>query len=334
MLALEGAGFLPELASELRCYDGAGNAAEQARLITAAKGEIDRLIGQWQQERPDVWVTYHNYYKAPDLLGPAVCRALDIPYVLIEATRAHKRLTGPWADFAAKAEAASDAARAILYQTAHDEEALRKYRVNDQALVHLPPFLPIPSVPAAASPDRSARMLSVGMMRAGDKQKSYQIIAEALAHLDRDDWQLDIAGDGPVRAEIEKLMAPFGSRVRFLGQLDKTSLATAYENAALMLWPGVNEAYGMVFLEAQAAGLPLVTQDRAGVRDVAFGGPHPWPDTGPRALARRIDHLMSDPALRKREGRNCRETVERNNMLSAAQTTLRATLTPLLGASA
>src|SRR5258708_24281091 len=48
-------------------------------------------------ERPELWFTYHLYYKAPDWLGPAVSEALGIPYVIAEASYAPKRAHGPWA---------------------------------------------------------------------------------------------------------------------------------------------------------------------------------------------------------------------------------------------
>ena len=95
-------------------------------------------------------------------------------------------------------------------------------------------------------------MLTVGMMRHGDKLASYQILSEALAHL-TGDWHLNIAGDGPARRQVEALMAPFGQRVRFLGLLDRKELQRVYQQSSLLAWPGVNEAYGMIYLEAQAA---------------------------------------------------------------------------------
>ena len=49
-------------------------------------------IKNWQ---PDLWFTYHMFYKAPDLIGPKVSSTLKIPYVLAEASHAPKRADGP-----------------------------------------------------------------------------------------------------------------------------------------------------------------------------------------------------------------------------------------------
>lgn len=324
-----------ELVSELQVHDKSGDATRQAALCTRARAETDRLIGALDRRRPALWVTYHNYYKAPDLLGPAVCTALDLPYVQIEASRARKRLTGPWAEFAARAEAATDAADLVFYLTSHDLITLERHVPPGQRLVNLPPFLPRQDLPAAADCAAPGRpMLAAGMMRAGDKLASYALIAETLAHLGDTDWRLHIAGDGPARPQVAALMAPFGDRVRFLGQLDAQAMARAYDAAALFLWPGVNEGFGMVYLEAQAAGLPVVAQDRPGVRDVLAPGDYPAPQAGPTALARRIGTLLGDAALRHRLGTAARRAIAENHLAGRARTTFWSAVAPLLEARA
>ncbi len=325
MQVIAAGGACVELVSELRIYDKHGQTERQSALRDLARQEVQRLL----KDMPpvDLWVTYHNYYKAPDLIGPALARARAIPYVQIESTRASSRLTGPWASFAQSAHDAADAADTIFYFTANDFITLDRDRFGAQALVHLPPFLPLHALPEAST--LTGPMLSVGMMRAGDKLSSYRIIAETLSHL-QGDWQLEIAGDGPARPEVEALMAPFGRRVRFLGQLARQDLTTAYGRASLFLWPGVNEAFGMVYLEAQAHGLPVVAQDRPGMRDVLAAAHHPAPQDGPEALARQIDRLLSDPALRAQRGMQARHMIEAHHLAPAASACFWQAVTPLL----
>ena len=280
------------LASELRLFDKAGDAALQKDLKARAAAEVTRLLDALKPAPPSAWVTYHNYYKAPDLIGPAVSAALGIPYILIEATRARKRLTGPWADFAHHAERATDAADLVFYFTAHDKTALVAHKPEGQRLVHLPPFLPMSDLPPRTRVDEDAPMLTVGMMRPGDKLASYRLIADTLTLL-QGNWSLTIVGDGPARPEVEALMAPFGNRVRFTGALARDALADAYTSARLLFWPGVNEAFGMVYLEAQAHGLPVVAQDRPGVRDVLAQPDQPSPKDGAEGLRRKIDDVTN-----------------------------------------
>ena len=324
MAALRAGGKTVTLTSELRLFDGRGDAAQQDKLFESARQETARILANPEAKSWRVWLTYHNYYKAPDLIGPVVSRALNIPYILIESSRARKRLTGPWARFAEQAEAASDAAHTIFYVTLRDSETLIRDAPQVQALRHLPPFLARPDLPLVSS--LTGPMLCVGMMRPGDKLASYTLVAQALAALPAStDWRMDIAGDGPAREEIAKMMAPFGDRVRLHGLLDADALAGLYAQASLLVWPGVNEAFGINYLEAQAAGIPVVAQDRPGVRDVVFA-PMCRVDEGPTAIAKAIEHLISDPVARRNIGTRARTRIGTHHLLGAATETLLDTI--------
>src|ERR1700720_1430254 len=98
--ALRLAGHDPFTVSRLRSFDAVGEEAHQRQIAARGQEIAGELIAQWRaqpQTAPDLWFTYHLYYKAPDWIGPAVCEALDIPYVVAEASVAMKRATGPWA---------------------------------------------------------------------------------------------------------------------------------------------------------------------------------------------------------------------------------------------
>ncbi|MEM7440931.1 MAG: glycosyltransferase family 4 protein [Pseudomonadota bacterium] len=275
------------VASDLRSRDGAGEKAVQQSIYDASEKELNRL----ESYNFDAWITYHNYYKAPDLIGPVYSKRKGIPYLLIEATRAQKRLTGAWADFAASAEAASDAADTVFYLTDHDFEALSQYRPPHQKLVHLRPFLNQDTLPAGKTPAASLELLAVAMLRFGDKLESFTALAEALRLVSRTDWTLRIIGDGPARAQVETLFAEFGQKVQFLGQASPTEVSKAMARASCLVWPGVNEAFGMVYLEAQALGLRVIAEDRPGVRDVVGPTGQMAPQSDPASFAALIDAL-------------------------------------------
>ena len=309
------------LASTLRSRDGRGSASDQTLILDAAATEATNLIRKGRAAGWRAWITYHNYYKAPDLLGPAVTTALGIPYLQVESTRAQKRLTGPWAQFAHAAEVASDAADVIFYLTKRDAFALERDAPDRQKLRHLAPFLPRTKAPSQSP--CTGPILSVGMMRPGDKLSSYHLISETLTHLKTNDWHLRIAGDGPAWADVKALFAPFGDRVLFLGALDAEPLAQVYAQSALLLWPGVNEAFGLSYLEAQAHGLPVVAQNRPGVCDVLAPGAHPTPEEGTPALAQRLQRLLDSPQERITQGAAARSHVAENHLLPSAAETLR-----------
>jgi hypothetical protein len=301
-----------------------GDAATQARICEQAAAEIPVLIAQGQTEKWRAWISYHNYYKAPDLLGPAVAGALGIPYLQIESTRARKRLQGPWQRFAKAAEDAADAASVIFHVTERDGVALHRDAPPGQQLLPLAPFLSRHELPATGT--RQGPMLAVGMMRTGDKLASYRIIAETLALLPSGAWSLVIAGDGSERRTVETMMAPFGDAVRLLGALTPPQMDDAYRRASLLFWPGVNEAFGLAYLEAQAHGLPVVAQDRPGVRDVLAPDAYPPPDRGAHSLAGMLRTLLADDALRRQKGDAARAHVAAKHLLPSAAAQLRAGL--------
>ena len=313
------------LVTELKVFDKKGYAQTQALLRQKADLEIKRLLADMPPM--DLWVTYHNYYKAPDLIGPTVARARNIPYIQIESTRAMRRLNGPWADFAQAAHSAADAAKVIFYLTENDLITLKRERFQDQKLEPLAPFLPLDTLPSASS--QSGPMLSVGMMRAGDKLASYQIIADSLQNL-KGDWKLQIVGDGPTRSEVEALMAPFGPRVQFLGEMGREELSQIYQQASLFLWPGVNEAFGMVYLEAQSHGLPVVAQDRPGMRDVLAPGVYPAPEQGPAVLTQQMQLLLDTPDRRRKLGKKARDFIAASHLAPAASTRFWQAVTPFI----
>jgi glycosyltransferase involved in cell wall biosynthesis len=326
MTAIAAQGDTVELASSLRLYDKTGDTRFQTQLHEAAEREAERLVTELPTNTA-LWVTYHNYYKAPDLLGPRVSAARGIPYVQLESTRATSRLTGPWAGFAKAAHNACDAADVIFYHTANDLITLERERFGLQKLIELPPFLPAEDLPEASSCD--GPVLTVAMMRHGDKLASYEILAQTLAHVEGQ-WALNIVGDGPARPEVEAMMARFGSKVRFLGQLDRAAVQMCYDTASILLWPGVNEAYGMIYLEAQASGIPVVAQDRPGVRDVLLPSTYPTTETGPAGLAAHLQSLLSDHTRRLKTGAEARAYVAARHLLPNATETFWKAVRPLI----
>jgi glycosyltransferase involved in cell wall biosynthesis len=330
--ALERAGFGVFLASRLRTRDGTGDPVAQDALKRAAEAEAARLIEGLSEQPPALWFTYHCYWKAPDLVGPRVAAALGVPYVVAEGSRAPRRLAGPWAGFAAAAEAALDAAAVIFWPTERDLPALEAAQPPGQRLVRLRPFTAL-GAPALrpVSAHGPLRLVTVAMMRPGDKLDSYAALAAALARATDADWMLTIVGDGPAEAEVRAAMAPLGDRVHFAGRRNaRPELHAEYEAADLLVWPGVNEAFGMVYLEAQAMGRACVAEDRPGVRDVLAPSCPRVPPGDADAFAAAVRRFCADRAALADAGAAARAHVVAHHGVNAAATTLRDTLAPLL----
>ena len=107
-------------------------------------------------------------------------------------------------------------------------------------------------------------------MREGDKLASYRILAAALERLQHLPWRLDVVGDGEAREEIVATVRLPGATgaVSRRRSTSRSDLRALYEAADLFVWPAVNEAYGMVLLEAQALGCPVVAGAYGGVASV------------------------------------------------------------------
>ena len=326
--ALRRAGAAPELASTFRSHSAQPDPVRFAKLRAEGEAEAARLIQAYQSrplhQRPRLWFTYHLYYKAPDHLGPRVAAALGAPYLVAEASRSPKRLRDAWAESAADAEAALDLADVILCLTERDRPALVEQLLSTQHLQMFPPFLDAgrrpPPKPAPTPP---YRLLTVAMMRPGDKLASYRTLTAALTALAArggPDWVWEIIGDGPAQAEVAAMTAPLGDRVRLLGRIDdEMELRVRYGAADLLLWPGVGEAFGMTYLEAKAMETAALAEDRPGVRDVlSGGGGRLAPPDRPDLFADAIADLLREPAALRAIGREGRADVIARHGLDAA----------------
>ena len=347
--ALGLAGHEVEIAARLRSWNARPDPARQARLERIGQAMAERLLRRYRARpaaaRPRAWLTYHLYYKAPDWIGPRVAAGLGIPYLLAEASLAEKRANGPWARGHRATVAALERAAAVISLNPVDAECLP----DPDRVRPIKPFLDAAPFRAAAAQRREARtataaahgldparpwLLAVAMMRPGDKLASYRLLGDALARLDGLgldglDWQLLVAGDGPARAEVEAAfdaLAP--DRVRFLGEMAPHDLPILAAACDLMVWPALNEAYGMALLEAQAAGLPVVAGHGGGVAAVVRDG-----ETGrltapgdARAFAEAVRGLLEAPGTRRAMAEAAVAAVAAEHDLSAAAGRLDAVL--------
>lgn len=325
MAALKQAGHEVTLASVFRSRDGAGDGDRQRRLRHLGERLASRYLARESVRRPDLWFTYHLYYKAPDWIGPLVSRALDIPYVIAEASHAPKRAGGAWSIGHEGAEAAIRAADRIVGINRANTPCVLPLLDDPARLIPLAPFLdtlPFATTrPATPATGDGPRLMSVAMMRPGDKLASYRVLADTLARLKDQPWRLEIIGDGPARPEIEALMAPLGpGRVQFLGARSAEDMPTQLARADIFVWPAINEAYGMALLEAQAAGVPVVAGDAGGVGEIVDHGATGLlaPEGDAAGLADALDSLLGDPARRDQMARAAIDKVARRHSLEFA----------------
>jgi teichuronic acid biosynthesis glycosyltransferase TuaC len=123
-----------------------------------------------------------------------------------------------------------------------------------------------------------------------------------------------IVGDGPERPALEALAARLGvaERVELCGQLDPAQALARMRRCTLFAMPSTEEAFGVAYIEAMAAGLPAIgCRGEPGPEEIAKAGDGfvLVPPGDIERLSQRIDELLSDRDRLREAGRRARATV-------------------------
>jgi len=125
--------------------------------------------------------------------------------------------------------------------------------------------------------------------------------------------RLVLVGDGPARAELERYFANLP--VTFMGYLRGERLSQAYASADIFVFPSRLETFGLVVIEAMAAGLPVVAARVGGVGDMVSEGVNGYSfESGDRAmLLEGVRKIARDRATMRRMGQQARAYAERQS---------------------
>jgi glycosyltransferase involved in cell wall biosynthesis len=332
--ALALAGHEPFVAARLRSYDRCGEPRRQARLAGLGEQLARRFCRHCRGAPPDLWFTYHLYHKAPDWIGPGVADALGLPYVVAEASHAEKQAHGRWAPGHRAVAAAIRRADLVIGLNPADRAGVLPLLVDPARWFPLGPFLDAAPFEAKSRriTDGPPRLITVAMMRHGDKLASYRLLGAALRQVLDLPWSLEIVGDGPARGAVADAFAGCGGRLHWTGAIDAASVAGRLAAADLFVWPAINEAVGMALLEAQASGLPVVAGAAGGVAATVICGTTGLlvPPGDADAFAAAVRRLLRDPAMHARFGNAARRHVRCAHDLPAAARRLAAALAALV----
>lgn len=185
--------------------------------------------------------------------------------------------------------------------------------------------MPNPVMPAigAARPesDKLRRvLLNVGRL---DPQKDHGTLIRAFAALaeHHPDWELRIFGEGPLRKELERQVGALGLQERIRMPGTTRDIGAEYRQADAFVISSRYEAFGLVTAEAMSYGLPAVGfADCPGTNELIEDGvtgllADGMPDR-PTSLARQLESLMSNSALRRKLGDMGKAFVERRFSLA------------------
>ena len=292
--------------------------------------EYRRAVDLCRRWNPHLWLTYHTYYKAPDLLGPGVCKRLDLPYLIFQgiySTKRRRRMqTAPGFYLNRRALLAADH---LFTNRRLDEANLLRLR-GRRCISYVPPGIFPHAFVKDLEAGRQLRrqwgvedeavILSAAMFRRDVKTQGLLWLLECLGTLASAGrrFRLVIAGDGPCRGELEAAAGRHHpGRVRFVGRIPRGRMAGFYSAGDLFAFPGIRESLGMVFLEAQACGLPVVAFANGGIPEVVADGESGFltPPFDRRRFAARVDELLADEDLRSRMGRAAERRVRAHHDL-------------------
>lgn len=297
-------------------------------LLVARKQAAERA----RRSTADIWLTYHAYYKAPDLLGPSIAARLHIPYVIFQgayATKRRKKLrTRPGYLLNKKS---LRAANHVFTNKRVDLHNLGRL-LPPQRISYVAPGIVLedfPFDPQARSTlrqewnvDTEPVVVSAAMFRPGIKADGLSCVIRACGRLHRNGrpLHLAIAGDGKERNRLRALAdAHLPGKVTFVGKIPRKDMYRFYSAGDIFAFPGIRESLGMVYLEAQSCGRPVVAFQNGGIPEVVRDGETgllvPMHDLDRFTSA--IETLLTQEHLRRQMGARAQAHVHENHDLEA-----------------
>ena len=293
--------------------------------------EKRRVVRRFLKEDYDLWFTYHTYYKAPDLLGPYASRKLTVPYVIFQGIYSTKRrrklktLPGFYLN---------------KHVLCNPEHVFTNKKVDWINLKRLLPDERISFLAPGIYPDQfyfdaNAReelrtqwnigdvpvIFSAAMFRPDVKTEGLTWVIRACGELLRrgNHLHLVIAGDGKEKDRLQRLAREqLPDRFHFAGEIPRNEMYRYYSACDMFVFPGIRESLGMVFLEAQSCGLPVVAFDNAGVPEAVRDGKTGFlvPLYAAKPFADAIERLLKNKDLRRQMGRAAQSHVRQRHDLN------------------
>lgn len=187
---------------------------------------------------------------------------------------------------------AFSAARVVLANSLGIEAACRNLGARRTRVVHLGTDL----TPMERRPPAHPTLVTVGQLIARKRQAD--VLRAMWVLRDRHpDLRYRLIGDGPERDRLAHLARELGlgERVEFTGPLPHEEALKRGRDASVFVMPSTDEAFGVAYVEAMAAGLPAIgSRGEPGPEDIASlgHGMRLVPPGDPEALAGEIDHLL------------------------------------------
>jgi teichuronic acid biosynthesis glycosyltransferase TuaC len=232
----------------------------------------------------------HAHYAVP--AADAVLRARDRTPLVISEHGGDVFHTARLPTGRERVRHAFSAARLVLANSMGIERACRDLGARRTRVIHLGTDL----TPMERRPPVHPTLVTVGQLIARKRQADVMRAMWVLR--DRHpDLRYRLIGDGPERDSLAALARQLGleDRVEFTGALPHEEALKRGRDATVFVMPSTDEAFGVAYVEAMAAGLPAIgSRGEPGPEDIASlgHGMRLVPPGDPEALAAEIDHLL------------------------------------------
>lgn len=212
--------------------------------------------------KPDI---VHTHLSGSDVWGSRVAKKLNIPVISTEHSlnsnelRIHNYLKTKsikYIDYHVAISQAVANDMALRYVIDQDKISIIYNGVDTQRFTSLPNIKKISD---------KAKIAVIGRL---EKEKGHKQLIHSLLELDRGSYQVSIVGEGSLRRELQALVISYGlsKYIKFIGHHD--NISSIYKRNEVVIIPSISEGFGLVAVEAMAAGRVVIASDVDGLPEV------------------------------------------------------------------
>jgi glycosyltransferase involved in cell wall biosynthesis len=306
----------PRVSVEVACLAGAGPVVEQLRVAGIATtplfargvrdlGVVGRFVDLVRSRQFDTVYSLLVHANAVAAAGATVLPRVRFVQS-IQTTQPNPR----W-HWTVQQLASGMARRVVVNTPSALRVARQRSHIDPAKLVLIPNAVEPAAFTRSPAAPRGDGVFRVGFIGRLDPVKRVGDLLQAMRRVPRG-LELHVFGDGVLRPRLHTLVHELGigDRVSFHGSIDRPQLAL--DGIDLLVLPSLAEGFGLVLIEAMAAGVPVIGTDVDGIRDVVQHEANGLlvPARRPDAIAAAIVRLRDDPALRQELAAGGRATVE------------------------
>ncbi|TYO93888.1 1,4-alpha-glucan branching protein domain-containing protein [Desulfallas thermosapovorans] len=286
-------------------------------------GQLNTAMVERSGKLAEVFGTFDLVHAHDWLVGDAagkICDQMALPLVATIHATEHGRNQGLYTDLqrhihSLEQELANRADLIIGCSRYMGREIARLFNQPADKINIIPNGVDIDSI----SPDREKKSpgeeKSIVFLGRLVPEKGVQVLIKALPLIlqQAGPVKLHIAGKGPYQSELAKLARDLGvaGQVHFNGFVNDHDRNKLLGRSDVAVFPSLYEPFGIVALEAMAAGIPVVVSDTGGLRDIIEHGIDGYcaPPGDPAMLAHYIAELLNNPELARHFTRRARRNV-------------------------